>query len=231
MKLFEDIIDSVSDVQDDTQTSEIVSGNDIVYVVNDDIDEFRGDTSLMHKLTVTTSRKSDEEIARQASILDSIMEASPVIADYSLINVWTDRTHGWFCRLVVRFDFIEDPDYANVLRFLIAINNLFYNTDANHNHLQINSGVDDDHAYAILGFSMQFKGSSLHTILNSIRNGISTYRTMYPNDTEYNLSKISRYSDLIRKIVSMIYNDTFVPERDNALLQAIEDLDVSTIRY
>lgn len=91
--------------------------------------------------------------------------------------------------------------------------------------------MDDEHLYAILGFSMQFKGSSLHTILNSIRYGISVYKTKYPNDTEYNLSKISRYSDLIRNIVAMIYNDTFVPERDNALLQAIEDLDVSTIRY
>lgn len=91
MKLFEDIIDSVNNVQDDTQTSKLVSRDDI-YVVNKGINEFRGDTSPMHKLAITTPRKSDEGIARQASILDSILEASSVIADHSLINVWVDYT-------------------------------------------------------------------------------------------------------------------------------------------
>ena len=89
MKLFEDIIDTVDSVNDDVRTSKLVSSSDdgpmyttLTGSAFKDLENRMWD-KFSRRFDVVTAYNS-ATLERNVSILDYILDSSPVIDDYSI---------------------------------------------------------------------------------------------------------------------------------------------------
>lgn len=234
MRLFEDIIDSVEPEQDVRSASSVVSddSNDDVYIIMKHVDnkqlDQEGFSSYARKIKLVTAYEN-ANFEKQVAVLYSILESSTIIDEFSTFYIWVSPQQNLY-QFNIFFNFVPSPDYTAVLEFITRINNFFWNTVYNFNMLEI----VDSNRDCKLTVHMNFQQGSWWKHMYDTKYDINRYLKSDDGSVEnilsgnYNLERITKYSDFIKDIACMIYG-TFFKSRDGGLLIAISEFDTKRI--
>lgn len=225
MKLFEDIIDTVDSVDDDVRTSKLVSSSDdgpmyttLTGSAFKDYESRMWD-KFSRRLDVATVYRS-ATLERNVSILNYILDSSPVIDDYSMQNIGTTGQEGTIVQHNVWLDFRDEPNYSEFLMFLTRISNLFWNLRTSINAFEI-CDYDAQNSVAIFMYNI---GMSFWKQMETAKKAVETYRK---TKDEFDLDICKTFMEDIISVV----RGQYVPSDRDSLMDAICDFNAEWIRH
>ena len=185
MRLFEDIIDSVETAQDVRSASSVVAPieeDEPIYEIFRHYGKYepfsKKNPEFSHNIILyknTGIEIEENELVRQLNTLHSILEYSPVIAEYSKIYAYYSQFKT-DTQINVWFDYVENPDWTSVFSFIARINNCFWNPKASSNTIFIYHYWDADTKRQMdLDLKSSRQRNSFWYIMNYCQNRMQEY--------------------------------------------------------
>lgn len=171
------------------------------------------------RLDVVNSYKS-ATLERNISILDYILDSSPVIDDYSMQNIWTTGQENTIMQHNVWLNLGDQPNYSGFFMLLTRISNLFWDVRTSMNVFEI-SDYDAQNRVRVF---MNNIGTSFWKQMNTAQKAVETYRR---TKDEFDIDICKTFMEDIISVV----RGQYVPSDRDSLMDAIYDFNAEWIRH